>query len=150
MATELAGELAGEGSSGGMSELLWEAFRQFTDEVVGIFESSLEQADSLSTGEAGVVELIEIGVLGSSRVLVLTFELYTLAAREPAFAVLTREWMRRSRSALQRHFDPATARRLDALIEGLVIHHAFDPHPLDPVDVPDAVRRLTRSRPRSR
>jgi TetR/AcrR family transcriptional regulator, regulator of biofilm formation and stress response len=40
--------------------------------------------------------------------------------------------MRRSRSALERHFSPDVSRQLDALIEGLTIHQALDTEPHDP------------------
>ena len=68
---------------------------------------------------------------GNQRELILTHELYTLAARKPAYRELTREWMSRSRRALEWHFDAATARQLDALIEGLSIHRALETEPHD-------------------
>jgi DNA-binding transcriptional regulator YbjK len=37
--------------------------------------------------------------------LVLTQELYTLAARRPEYRELTHEWMRRSRVRLEKHFE---------------------------------------------
>lgn len=51
--------------------------------------------------------------------------------------------MARSRDALERCFDPATARVVDALIEGLTIHRALSDRPEDEPDVELAVRRLT-------
>ena len=35
---------------------------------------------------------------------------------------VTESWMRRSRAVLERFVDPVTARGVDALIEGLVMH----------------------------
>jgi DNA-binding transcriptional regulator YbjK len=55
--------------------------------------------------------------------------------------------MARSRRALERHFDPGTARMLDALVEGLSIHRALDTEPHDPAVVTEAVDRITRSSP---
>jgi len=72
-----------------------------------------------------------------------------LAARDPAYRTLTNEWMGRSRAALGRHFDPATTRLLDALVEGLTIHRALDTEPHDDVDVAEAVRRITTPVPRA-
>ena len=72
----------------------------------------------------------------------LTHELYALAAREPAFRDLIDEWMGCSQQALERHFDPETARQLDALIAGLTIHRALGSD-CDPDVAADAVRRLT-------
>jgi DNA-binding transcriptional regulator YbjK len=84
-------------------------------------------------------------VFATRRDLVLTHELYVLAAREPSYRELTNEWMGRSRAALERHFDPATARLLDALIEGMTLHRALatEPHDDVDVDVAEAVRRIT-------
>ena len=78
------------------------------------------------THREAVVDLITKGVLVDQRELVLTQELYTLAARDPRYRDLTQAWMARSRQALERHFDPTTARILDALIEGLTLHRALD------------------------
>ena len=72
----------------------------------------------------------------------ISYELYTLAAREPAYRALTSEWMRRSRAALELHFDPTTARMLDALIEGLILHRALDTDEGDPAVVVQAVGRI--------
>ncbi|MGQ4439854.1 TetR family transcriptional regulator, partial [Streptomyces violaceoruber] len=44
-------------------------------------------------------------------------------------------WMRASRSSLARHFDPLTARALDALIEGFSIHNSVDLSPTAREDV---------------
>lgn len=82
-------------------------------------------------------------VVGNHRDLVLTHELATLAAREPAFRDLTDAWMARSRRSLERHVDPVTSRILDAAIEGLTIHRALDTQPQDPAEVVTAVRRLS-------
>jgi DNA-binding transcriptional regulator YbjK len=51
--------------------------------------------------------------------------------------------MRRSRAALERHFSPATASMLDALIEGLSIHHALDDEPRDPDEIVRAITLIT-------
>ena len=46
------------------------------------------------------------------------------------------------RDALERHFDPVTARLLDAMIEGLTIHRALDTKPQDPSIVTDVIERV--------
>ena len=82
-------------------------------------------------------------MLGNQRDLVLTHELYTLAARDPSYRDITNAWMARSRQTLERYFDPTTARILDALVEGLSIHRALDNEPHDPAAVAVAVERVT-------
>lgn len=128
----------------GMDDLLRQAFARFADGVAETFERRLAAATSPAEAQAVVVRLITDDVLGDSRDHVLTHELYTLAARDPAFRDLTNAWMARSRAALGRHVDPVTARILDALVEGLTLHRALDTVPHDPEVVRDAVARVMR------
>lgn len=129
----------------GRDELLREAFGRFAGTVADRFEARMGHVEpgDREGGARAVVEIIRSDVFPDSRDLVLTHELYTLAAREPAYRTLTNAWMARSRAALERCFDPATARVLDALIEGLTIHRALDDAPADDADVELAVRRIT-------
>jgi DNA-binding transcriptional regulator YbjK len=126
-----------------MDELLGEAFRRFADTVADGFEVRLGNAANADAARQAVVDLIHVDLLDSQRDLVLTLELYTLAAREPVFREITRDWMSRSRHALERHFDPATSGMLDALIEGHFIHAALDTEPHDRSIRVDAVNRIT-------
>ncbi|MFD3523940.1 TetR/AcrR family transcriptional regulator [Streptomyces sp. NPDC058653] len=129
---------------GGMDELLREAFGQFTDHIVAVFDAHLSAPADRDQARAAVADLVHILSEGPQRDLVLTQELYTLAARRPEYRELTHEWMRRSRIHLERHFDPDTARQLDALIEGLALHRALarEPHGRD-VTL-EAITRVTR------
>ncbi|GAB4100346.1 TetR/AcrR family transcriptional regulator [Sinomonas halotolerans] len=129
----------------GMDELLREAFTRFAGTVGEVFERRLAGAGDCEAAKAAVVAIITEDVLGTQRELVLTHELYTLAARSPGFRDITNAWMARSRRALEARFDPVTARLLDALIEGLTIHRALDNVPHDPAAAADAVERLTGS-----
>ncbi|MFD6136587.1 TetR/AcrR family transcriptional regulator [Isoptericola sp. NPDC056618] len=126
----------------GRDELLREAFGRFTREASAQFDRRMAEAQDRDAALRAVVRLITLDVFATQRDLVLSHELYTLAARDPAFRDLTNDWMRRSRAALGRHFDPATSRVLDAFVEGMTIHRALDTEPPDGVDVLDAVRRL--------
>jgi DNA-binding transcriptional regulator YbjK len=128
----------------GMNDLLHEAFSRFSLTVIARFEQRMAAARNAQEAERAVVALISEDVLGTDRDLVLTHELYTLAARDPGYRDLTNAWMRSSRAALERHFDPTTARLLDALIEGLSIHRALDTEPSDRAVALAAVDRITR------
>ncbi|MCI1642123.1 MAG: TetR family transcriptional regulator [Actinomyces sp.] len=128
----------------GMDELLREAFTRFAGTIAERFERRMSSATTGDEARAAVAALITEDVFSTERDLVLTHELYTLAAREPAYRTLTATWMARSRRALQQHFDPTTARLLDALIEGLTIHRALDVSTPDPADVVIAIDRITR------
>ncbi|AEI13483.1 TetR/AcrR family transcriptional regulator [Cellulomonas gilvus] len=124
-------------------ELLRAAFTRFAHVVSDRFEEYLSRATTLDEARDAVVQLITADLLVDPRELVLTHELYTLAARDPGYRRLTHEWMARSRHALERHFDPPTARLLDALIEGLTIHRALDTEPHGRAEVERAVALVT-------
>lgn len=129
----------------GMDELLREAFRRFVGEVASTFERRLSAASSPAEAREAVVALITEDVFGTQRELVLTHELYTLAARDERYRELTSEWMSRSRAELERHFDPLTARMLDAMLEGLTIHRALDVVAHDREVAREAVERIVGS-----
>lgn len=127
----------------GMDGLLREAFGRFARDAAAQFERRMSDAQGPEEAVRAVAALITRDVFATQRDLVLSHELYTLAAREPAYRTLTHDWMRSSRDALGRHFDPATCRALDAFVEGMTIHRALDTEEHDDAEVLAAVRRLT-------
>ena len=127
----------------GMHELLREAFTRFTITVSDQFEARMATAASRGQAKEAVVQTVVGDLFSTQRDLVLTHELYTLAARDVEFREITNAWMGRSRRVLEQHFDPATAQILDALIEGLAIHRALDIVPQDHALVRDAIDRIT-------
>lgn len=129
----------------GIDDLLREAFTRFADHIVAVFEQHLGRVDGPEQACEAVTDLIHTLSEGPQRDLVLTQELYTLAARRPDYRALTRAWMLRSRHLLERHFDPDTARQLDALIEGLTLHRALDVAPHHRALTREAVKRVTTS-----
>jgi TetR/AcrR family transcriptional regulator, regulator of biofilm formation and stress response len=127
----------------GMHDLLHEAFSRFALTASQQFEERVAAADDADTAKRVIADAIAYHVLGDQRDLVLTHELYTLAAREAAYRDITHAWMARSRRTLEQFFDPTTARILDALVEGLSIHRALDNEPHDQAIVSTAVQRIT-------
>jgi DNA-binding transcriptional regulator YbjK len=123
----------------GMHHLLHEAFSRFARTASEQFEERIAAAHDADTAKQAIAEAITHNVLSNQRDLVLTHELYTLAAREPAYRDITHAWMARSRRTLERYFDPTTARIVDALVEGLSIHRALDNEPHDQAIVTAAV-----------
>ena len=115
---------------------------RFGTSVSDGFDAVMAAAGGPEEAERAVVAIITDTVSETQRDLVLSHELYTLAARKPAFRAITNSWTARSRAALERHFDPATASMLDALIEGLTIRRALDSEPQDPAVAAEAVRRI--------
>lgn len=127
----------------GLDHLLWEAFSRFVDHVVAVFDAHLAAPADRDQAREAVTDLVHALSEGNQRDIVLTQELYTLAARRPAYRELTHEWMRRSRTHLEKHFDPDTARQLDALIEGLTLHRALAREPHDRALPREAIARIT-------
>ena len=126
----------------GMDDLLRAAFARFSEGCAQQIERRMNGANTADEARAAVVALITDDVFSNQRDLVLTHELYTLAAREPAHRELTHAWMARSRAALARHFDAVTVRILDALIEGLTIHRALDVDDEYSADAEQGVHRI--------
>ncbi|WP_394436617.1 TetR/AcrR family transcriptional regulator [Streptomyces sp. SGAir0957] len=114
-----------------MQHLLTEAFTRLAESVSQRYGALLKAARTPEEAEAAVVEIICGKVWGTDRNLLLSYELYAFATRHPGLRAVTRSWMQASRDSLARHFDPLTARALDALVEGFSIHNSFDARPTD-------------------
>lgn len=121
----------------GMDDLLMAAFDRYATQAGDRFEVMMATATP-EEAPGAVVALVE-GTVSDRRDLILTTELYALAARDERFREITHAWMARSRAALGRHFAPERVRILDALIEGLSLHRALDDGKGLPADVQTAV-----------
>lgn len=131
----------------GLDDLLRAAFTRLAEETSRLFAARLGAASSREEAEEAVLGII-IGDPGTNeRNLLLSYELYAFAARHPPLRSVMRDWMAMSQHALRRHFDQDTARALDALIEGLMIHRSVDPAPAGPAEIRAIIRRLTRRAP---
>lgn len=125
-----------------MDALLEAAFTQLATQIGQRFDQMLAGASGREEAEQAVVDIIFGEVWSSPHTLLLSFELYAYAARSPQRQGLLRNWMRLSRTALERHFDTRTARALDALIEGLGIHGSFDRDKLPRSEIERLVRLI--------
>lgn len=123
----------------GMDALLAEAFDRFAHTFSAGFEASMAGCTTAAEAREALARHILHEVFDTPRELVLTQELYTLAARDPRYRTITNGWMGRSRAVLERFFDPVTAGILDALVEGMTLHRALDVEPTDPSAVRDAI-----------
>lgn len=56
---------------------------------------------------------------------VVTIELYSLATRNPRFASIVDGWIRAHQTLFALHMDEKSAKAVDALLEGTVIHQAL-------------------------
>ncbi|WP_437965731.1 TetR family transcriptional regulator [Sorangium sp. So ce260] len=127
-----------------IDELLAAAFTRHAETVAARFEERMRAACGREAAVELLVEHLTADLLGAPRELVLSVELYVAAARRPALRAVTQAWMLRSRRALELHFDPVTARELDALIEGLVLHSALSTDPMTSEQIRHAIHRFTR------
>jgi TetR/AcrR family transcriptional regulator, regulator of biofilm formation and stress response len=127
-----------------IDQLIAAAFTVHAEQVAGALEHRMRAAPDRQAALDALAGHLARDLLGSERGLVLAFELYVAAARRPALREVTQGWLLRSRQALELHFDPVTARELDALIEGLVLHQALSTDPMTPAQVRHALLRITR------
>lgn len=128
----------------GMDELLHMAFKQVAQTSSSEFVARMARAQDREGAIEAIVDIIAGNIWSTPRTLLLSYELYAFAARRPELAAIMREWMRASREALGRFFDPLTSRALDALVEGMGIHNSVDPCPLERHAIEDIVRRICR------
>jgi DNA-binding transcriptional regulator YbjK len=125
-----------------LTDLLAAAFTRHVDTVATRFDERMRAAPDRAAALEALVDHLTDDLLGSSRDLVLAVELYVAAARDPALRAVTQDWMSRSRRSLERHLAPATARELDALVEGLVLHSALSTDPMDAAAIRAALHRM--------
>lgn len=111
----------------GMDELLYEAFEQFAAGAVSEFERVMAGAESSDEFRQRYIAYVSDIIFGQQRSVVLTLELYTLAARSPDHRALTEQWLGGMKEILTRFVDADTAVLLDALIEGFSLHRALGP-----------------------
>lgn len=93
--------------------------------------------------KARIVEAA-IGVIAGAdpRDWAVAYELYLAALRDPALRDITESWMRTSRAVLERFVDPVTARGVDGLIEGLVMHKTLSTAGVSRDQTRDIIGRL--------
>ncbi|MEU7486949.1 TetR family transcriptional regulator [Streptomyces sp. NPDC042319] len=128
---------------GSLQQLLCEAFTRLAESESSRYGALLERARTPQEAREAVVEIICGQQVGNERELLLSYELYAFAARNPELRSVMRSWMQASRAALSRHFDTRTARALDALIEGLIIHNSVDEEPTSREDIAVVVEAIT-------
>ncbi|MFC6287745.1 TetR/AcrR family transcriptional regulator [Nocardioides sp. GCM10027113] len=125
----------------GLDDLCQQAFERHAARMSVAYAAHFEGVDG---GEALVDALTDLicGDAGADDAdWAVAYELYLAALRRPALRSVTQGWMEASRATLGRFLDPATARGVDALIEGMVMHNTLSTAPLGRDDVRRAVAR---------
>jgi len=106
----------------GLEDLLEQAFGRHAERMSPIYESHFDRVRTREQFVDAVTDLINGDAGADHHDWIVAYELYLAALRNPALRTVTESWMRRSRAVLERFVDPVTARGVDALIEGLVMH----------------------------
>lgn len=115
----------------GLDDLLAQAFHRHAQRMSPRYEAHFEGVRDLVGFVDAVTGLINGDAGGDQSDWAVAYELYLAALRNPALRTVTDAWMRRSRDVLERFVDPVTARGVDALIEGLVMHMTLSTVPFD-------------------
>lgn len=106
----------------GLDDLLALAFHRHAEQMSPLYEAHFAGVHDLPGFVDAVTDLIHGDAGADPRQWAIAYELYLAALRNPALRSVTEAWMRRSRAVLERFVDPVTARGVDGLIEGLVMH----------------------------
>ena len=113
-----------------IDELLLAAFHQFADRFSESFTQRLQEAASHAQACDAIVDLICGDIWPTPEHLLVSFELYAMASRQPAYRAVLQHWQQQTGDALRLCFDDVTARLLDATVEGLTIHRVLGQNPL--------------------
>jgi TetR/AcrR family transcriptional regulator, regulator of biofilm formation and stress response len=125
-----------------LEDLRGQAFTRLSQRVTVSYEAHFTEVGSPDDLVEAVTNLVHGAVGADTAEWAVTYELYLAALRDPALRVVTEGWMRASRTVLERFVDPDTARSLDALIEGMVMHRMLSTAPATRDQTRTAVRRM--------
>jgi TetR/AcrR family transcriptional regulator, regulator of biofilm formation and stress response len=98
------------------------AFETHVHKLASRFETRLASCDSAVDVIECIVLAITDDLAANPNELAVTYELYGDAVRRGETKQLTQQWMVRAEDALAQHFDRPTARLVDVVIEGLMVH----------------------------
>ena len=132
-----------------LDDLREQAFRRHAERMAVVYESHFARVRTHDDLVEAVTDLIHGEAGAGDRDWAIAYELYLAALRDPALRQVTESWMRRSRSVLERHTDPLTARGADALVEGLVMHLVLSTGSMPRTDVRTIVARVLWPAPES-
>jgi DNA-binding transcriptional regulator YbjK len=113
-----------------LEDLRAQAFARYAERMSGIYAAHFAAVRTHEQFVDAVTDLIHGDAGASSHDWAIAYELYLAALRDPGLRTVTETWMRTSRAVLERFVDPITARGVDALIEGLVMHKTLSTSPL--------------------
>jgi DNA-binding transcriptional regulator YbjK len=128
----------------GLEDLRSQAFTRFAERMAETYEAHFARVHDGEQFVAAVTDLVHGDAGADDRDWAVAYELHLAALRDPALRTVTEAWMRRSRSVLERFVDPTTARGVDALVEGLVMHKVLSTGPVSREQTREIVARAVR------
>ena len=126
----------------GLDDLLAQAFRRHAERMSVAYQAHFDAVRDHDDLIDAVTDLIASDADAGDRDWAVAYELYLAALRDPALRDVTESWMRTSRAVLERFVDPTTARGVDALIEGMIMHKTLATTGLDRSDIRTVVARV--------
>ena len=128
----------------GLDDLRAQAFALHAERMAVTYGAHFADVASLEDVVEAVTALVHAHADADDRDWAVAYELYLAALRDPGLRTVTESWMRRSRSVLERFVDATTARGLDALIEGLVMHEVLSTRPVSRAETHEIIARAVR------
>ena len=121
-----------------IQDLLAAAFARFVDEQNESYAARFVAVRSRDQLLDVLVDLV-VDVPERSRSGTIGFELHLAALRSPDLRDLTESWTTHSRAELERFLPDADAARMDALLEGLILHALLATRPPERAEVVEQV-----------
>jgi DNA-binding transcriptional regulator YbjK len=118
-----------------LDDIVAQAFEAHVDTLASRFESRLESCGGGDDLIECIASAITDDLAGHPNELAVTYELYGGAVRRPQTRLLTQRWMERAEDALAEYFDRTTARLIDVVVEGLMVHTSIAQQPISREEV---------------
>lgn len=111
------------------------AFETHVDRLASRFEERLASREPGTDVIECIVLALTDDLAAHPNELAVTYELYGDAVRRADTKRLTQRWMVRAEDALAQYFDRGTARLVDVVIEGLMVHMSIAQQPISKDEV---------------
>jgi DNA-binding transcriptional regulator YbjK len=129
----------------GMESLLEEAFTWFTRQMSKQYRDFFSGVNGPEMACESITTLIHSSQVTTPHNMALMYQLYAFMHRSAALKTVMQDWMKMSQTTLEQWFEPATARALDAFIEGMTLHFVTDRQPLSREEIRAMVGRIARA-----
>jgi DNA-binding transcriptional regulator YbjK len=118
-----------------LDDIVYQAFETHVDNLASRFEARLASCDDADDIIDCIAAAITDDLAAHPNELAVTYELYGDAVRKPETRRLTQRWIERAEDALTEHFDRATARLIDVVVEGLMVRMSIAQQPISKKEV---------------